>query len=63
MNMNGKTKFLIIGLLLMATLSFLLGHFWSYTICALQKVAATGFGPLLVSSKFLAGITSIRFLV
>jgi hypothetical protein len=62
MNMNAKEKLLVIALLLMVTLSFFLGHFWSYTICLLQKAVVAGIAPLLVSSKFLAGIACIRFL-
>jgi hypothetical protein len=61
--MNAKKKFLIAGLLLMAILSFFLGHFWSYTICVLQKAVVVGVVPFFVSSKFLAGITGIRFLL
>ncbi|HVH73198.1 MAG TPA: hypothetical protein VNB49_19095 [Candidatus Dormibacteraeota bacterium] len=61
--MNGRTKFLIIGLLLVLALSFFLGHFWSYMMCALQKVVAGGIVPLFVFSKLFVGITRVRFLV
>jgi hypothetical protein len=43
MDMNGKTKFLILGLVLAVALGLFLSHFWSYTICALEKAVATGF--------------------
>jgi len=56
--MNGKKKFLIFALPLVVAWSGLLGHFWSYTVCALGKAA----GLLLVFSKFLAGITGVHFL-
>jgi len=62
MDMNGKTKFLILGLVLAVALGLFLSHFWSYTICALEKAVATGFVPLVVS-KFAAGITGMRFLL
>lgn len=63
MDMNGKKKFLIIALLLVVALSFFLGHFWSYTVCALGKAVATGVLVLVVFSKFLAGITGVHFLL
>ena len=63
MAMNGKTKFLIVGLLLLAALSFFMGHFWSFTIYVLQKAVATGFVPVSVFSKLFVGITEIRFLL
>jgi hypothetical protein len=62
MDMNTKKMFLIVALLLMATMSFFLGHFWSYAISVLQRAVVVGIAPFLVSSKFLAGITTIRFL-
>jgi hypothetical protein len=61
MDVNTKKMFLIVALLLMATMSFFLGHFWSYAISVLQRAVVVGM-PFLVSSKFLAGITTIRFL-
>ena len=61
--MNAKEKLLLVGLLLVVALSFFLGHFWSYTICALQKVAATEIVPLLFFTKFTAGITGALFLL
>jgi len=63
MDMNGKTKFLILGLLLAAVLNIFLSSFWSFAICALSRVVASGVVPLFVLSKFGAGITSIRFLL
>jgi len=63
MDMNGKSKFLITGLLLVAALSFSLAHFWSFTACALGKTVADGVLVLVVFSKFLAGITGIHFLL
>jgi hypothetical protein len=63
MGMNAIKKLLIAGLLLMAILGFFLSHFWSYTVCLLQKAVVVGVVPFLVSSKFLAGMTSMRFLL
>jgi hypothetical protein len=62
-NMTGKTKFLILGLLLLVALSFFLGHFWSFALCALRNAVAAGIAPLLVFSKFFVGITRMRFLL
>ncbi len=62
MDMNGKTKFLIVGLLLLITLSFFVRHFWSYSVCALQHAVA-GMVPLVVLSKFFAGIVGLHFLL
>jgi hypothetical protein len=61
MDMNGKKKFLIFALPLVVAWSGLLGHFWSYTVCALGKAVAAGL--LLVFSKFLVGITGVHFLL
>ncbi|HKW36110.1 MAG TPA: hypothetical protein VJN92_24115 [Candidatus Acidoferrum sp.] len=61
--MNGKKKFLIIGFMLVAALSFFVGDFWSHAVCALGKAVAAGVLVLLVFSKFLAGITGIHFLL
>ncbi len=61
--MNGKTKFLIVGLLLLATLSFFLGHFWSYTVWLLQKAVVVEIVPSFVFAKFIAGITGMSFLL
>ena len=61
--MNGKKKFPISSLLLVVALSFFLGHFWSYTVCALGKAVAPGLVELLVFLKFLAGITGMHFLL
>ena len=61
--MNGKTKFLILGLLFAAVLSIFLSNFWSFTICALSRIVASGIVPLFVLSKFGAGITGICFLL
>jgi hypothetical protein len=63
MDMNGKKKFLIFALPLVVAWSGLLGHFWSYTVCALGKAVAAGLVLLLVFSKFLAGITGVHFLL
>jgi hypothetical protein len=61
MDMNAKKEFLIIGLLVVVALSVFVGHFWSYTACALGKAVAAGL--LLVFSKFLVGITGVHFLL
>ncbi len=61
--MNAKKKFLIVWLLLMATLSFFLGHFWSYTVYLLQKAVVVGIVPSFVFAKFIAGITGVSFLL
>ena len=63
MNMNAKEKLLIVGLLLVVPLSFFLGHFWSYTVSALQKTVVLDIVPLFVFSRFLAGITGLHFLL
>lgn len=63
MDMNGKKKFLIIALLFVVALGFFLGHFWSYTVCALGKAVAPGLVELLVFLKFLSGITGMHLLL
>jgi hypothetical protein len=63
MDMNGQKKFLILSLVVLAALSFFLGHFWSYTVCALQRVVATGFVPLFVFSKLVPGVAHVPFLL
>jgi hypothetical protein len=62
--MNDKKKFLIVSLVVLATLSFFLGHFWNCAIFALQKAVASGVLPLAIP-KFLAGIgiTGMHFLL
>jgi len=60
MDMNGKTKFLILGLLLVVALGFFLSHFWSYTICVLEKAIALEIAPLVLS-RVAAGITGMAF--
>ncbi|HEY6945792.1 MAG TPA: hypothetical protein VI431_11685 [Candidatus Acidoferrum sp.] len=62
-NMTGKTKFLILGFLLLVALSFFLNHFWSCTVCALGKALPSVVVLLLVISKVLAGITGMHFLL
>ena len=47
--MNGKKKFLIFALPLVVAWSGLLGHFWSYTVCALGKAVAAGLLLLLAA--------------
>ena len=61
--MNGKRKFLIIALLLVVALSFFLGHFWSYTVWALEKAVVAGLIALSVFSKVAAGIGGLYFLL
>ena len=61
--MNGKTKFLIIALLLVVALVVFLGHFWSYTLCTFGKTVAAGLVVLLVFLKLLAGMTGVHFLL
>ena len=63
MDMNGKSKFLVIGLIGVVALSFLLGGFWSQAVCALGKVVAAGAVFLVVFSKLLAGISGVHFLL
>jgi hypothetical protein len=63
MDMNAKKKFLIIGLLVVVALSVFVGHFWSYTACALGKAVADGLLVLLFFAKFLAGVTGVHFLL
>jgi hypothetical protein len=57
MDMNGKRKFPIGWLLLVAALSFFLGHFWSYL------PVFHGIVSLFVFSKFLAGLGGTHFLL
>lgn len=59
MDMNGKKKFLI-ALLSLIALSLVLGHFGSYTVWAFGKTVAAGLVVLLVFLKFLAGISSLH---
>jgi hypothetical protein len=40
---------------------FFISHFWSWVVYALQKAIAFGPLPLLVFSKFAAGIAGIHF--
>ena len=61
--MNAKKKFLIIALLLVVALSVFVGHFWSYTACALGKAIAAGLLVLLFFAKFLAEIAGVHFLL
>jgi hypothetical protein len=61
MDMNGKTKFLILGLVLAMALGFF-SHFWSYMICVLEKAIAVGIVPLLLS-KVAAGIIAMHLLL
>ena len=56
-DMNGKKKFLIFGLLLLALLSFFLGDFWSCAVYALENAVAAKVFPLVLS-KILVGITT-----
>jgi hypothetical protein len=63
MDMNAKKEFLIIGLLVVVALSVFVGHFWSYTACALGKAVAAGLLVLLFFAKFLAGVTGVHFLL
>jgi len=44
-------------------LSVFVGHFWSYTACALGKAIAAGLLVLLFFAKFLAGIAGVHFLL
>ena len=60
--MNGKKKFLILGLLLLALLSFFLGDFWSCTLCALETAVAAKVMPLVLS-KISAAIAVVVFLL
>ena len=60
--MNGKKKFLIFGLLLLALLSFFLGDFWSCAVYALENAVAAKVLPLVLS-KILAGIAAVVFLL
>jgi hypothetical protein len=57
MDMNGKRKFPIGWLLLVAAWSFFLGHFWSYL------PVFHGIVSLFVFSKFLAGLGGTHFLL
>jgi hypothetical protein len=60
--MTMKEEVFLVGLLLVVASSFFFSHFWSYTIYVVQKTVALGILPLLVFSKFLAGIVGIHLL-
>ena len=61
MVMSIKDKVLLAWLLMLMVLSFLLGHFWSYTIFAIQKAVALGLLPWLVVCELAAGIAGFAF--
>ena len=58
--MNGKKKFLI-ALLSLVALSLVLGRFESGTVWTFGKTVAAGLVVLLVFLKFLAGISGLHF--
>jgi hypothetical protein len=60
MDMAIKEQLLFLWLLLVVVSVFLIGHFWSCVVYALQKATAFGL-PLLVFSKFAGGIAIIHF--
>lgn len=60
--MNGKKKFLILGLLLLALMSFFLGDFWSWAVYALENALAAKVLSLVLS-KILAGTAAVAFLL
>jgi hypothetical protein len=60
MDMAIKEQLLFLWLLLVVLSVFLLSHFWTCVVYALQKATAFGL-PLLVFSKFAAGLAIIHF--
>ena len=60
-DMSVKEKLLFAWLLMWMVVTFLLNHFWSFTVYALQKMVAFGVLPLLLS-KLAAGVAGISFL-
>jgi hypothetical protein len=60
MDMAIKEQLLFLWLLLIVVSVFFISHFWSYVVYALQKAIAFGL-PLLVFSKFAAGLAGIHF--
>jgi len=63
MDMNGKKKFLILGLLPAVALVFFLHDFWSCSVCVLGQAVGSAVMVLLVFSKVLAGIAGMHFLL
>jgi hypothetical protein len=61
--MTMQERFFLVGLLLVVAASFFFSHFWSYTIVVVQKAVALGILPLLLLSKFLAGIAGLQLLL
>lgn len=60
MDMAIKEQLLFLWLLLVVVSFFLISHFWSCVVYALQKATAFGL-PLLVFSKCAAGVAVIHF--
>ena len=60
MDMAIKEQLLFLWLLLMVVLVFVVSHFWSCVVYALQKATAFGL-PLLAFSKLAAGLAVIHF--
>jgi hypothetical protein len=63
MDMNGKKKFLSLGLLPVVALVFFLHDLWSCPVCVVGQALASAVLVLLVFSKVLAGIAGIHFLL
>jgi hypothetical protein len=61
MDMAIKEQLLFLWLLLVVVSVFFISHFWSYVVYALQKATVFGLLPLLVFSKFAAGIAGLHF--
>jgi hypothetical protein len=61
MDMAIKEQLLFLWLLLVVVSVFFISHFWSCVVYALQKAIAFGVLPLLVFSKFAAGLAGIHF--
>jgi hypothetical protein len=60
MDMAIKEQLLFLWLLLVLVSVFFISHFWSCVVYTLQKAIALGL-PLLIFSKFAAGIAGIHF--
>ena len=55
-----KEQLLFLWLLLVVVSIFFVSHFWSCVVYALQKAIALGL-PLLIFSKFAAGLAVVHF--
>jgi hypothetical protein len=62
MAMSMKEKLFIVWILAVVAFGFLFRHFWSWTVCALEKVVALSVIPVPGLVKAAAGICCVNFL-